>query len=123
VTGSCFEVDTGEIRFLVDYGMFQSGALADAKNRRFAFDPRGIAFVLLTRPHQSNGTGRRDQPARDENRLAAVGIGKAAGEIVGDRLGNAEHWEVCPHAQLNRETQAWRPARLRGSWIRRSAAV
>ena len=51
VTGSCFEVDTGEIRFLVDCGMFQGGAAADAKNRRFPFDARGIAFVLLTHAH------------------------------------------------------------------------
>jgi metallo-beta-lactamase family protein len=51
VTGSCFEVDTGEIRFLVDCGMFQGGAGAEAKNRRFAFDPRAIGFVLLTHAH------------------------------------------------------------------------
>ena len=51
VTGSCFEVDTGEGRFLVDCGMFQGGEAADAKNRAFAFDPRGIAFVLLTHAH------------------------------------------------------------------------
>ena len=50
VTGSCFEVDTGEIRFLVDCGMFQ-GTGADAKNRGFAFQPRDIAFVLLTHAH------------------------------------------------------------------------
>jgi metallo-beta-lactamase family protein len=50
VTGSCFEVDTGEIRFLVDCGMFQ-GAGADAKNRGLAFEPRGLAFVLLTHAH------------------------------------------------------------------------
>ena len=50
VTGSCFLVDTGEVRFLVDCGMFQGGG-ADAKNRRFAFDPRDIAFVLLTHAH------------------------------------------------------------------------
>jgi len=50
VTGSCFEVDTGEVRFLVDCGMFQ-GAGADAKNRAFAFAPRDIAFVLLTHAH------------------------------------------------------------------------
>jgi metallo-beta-lactamase family protein len=50
VTGSCFEVDTGEVRFLVDCGMFQ-GAGADAKNRGFAFEPRDIAFVLLTHAH------------------------------------------------------------------------
>jgi metallo-beta-lactamase family protein len=51
VTGSCFEVDTGELRFLVDCGMFQGGAAAEAKNRSFAFDARGIAFVLLTHAH------------------------------------------------------------------------
>lgn len=50
VTGSCFLVDTGEVRFLVDCGMFQ-GAGADAKNRRFGFEPRELAFVLLTHAH------------------------------------------------------------------------
>jgi metallo-beta-lactamase family protein len=51
VTGSCYLVDTGEVRFLVDCGMFQGGRAADAKNRKFAFDPRTIAFVLLTHAH------------------------------------------------------------------------
>ena len=50
VTGSCFLVDTGELKFLVDCGMFQGGG-AGRRNRRFAFDPRGIAFVLLTHAH------------------------------------------------------------------------
>jgi metallo-beta-lactamase family protein len=50
VTGSCFEVDTGEVRFLIDCGMFQ-GSGSEAKNRRFGFDPRRIAFVLLTHAH------------------------------------------------------------------------
>jgi len=51
VTGSCFLVDTGELSFLVDCGMFQGGRAADEKNSRFAFDPRTIAFVLLTHAH------------------------------------------------------------------------
>jgi metallo-beta-lactamase family protein len=51
VTGSCYLVDTGERKFLVECGMFQGGRAADAKNRRFAFDPREIAFVLLTHAH------------------------------------------------------------------------
>jgi metallo-beta-lactamase family protein len=50
VTGSCFLLDTGEMKFLVDCGMFQGGG-AGKKNRRFAFDPREIAFVLLTHAH------------------------------------------------------------------------
>jgi metallo-beta-lactamase family protein len=51
VTGSCYLVDTGEVKFLVECGMFQGGRAADAKNRRFAFEPRAIAFVLLTHAH------------------------------------------------------------------------
>ena len=51
VTGSCTLVDTGRTKFLVDCGMFQGGAEADRKNRRFAFDPREIAFVLLSHAH------------------------------------------------------------------------
>ena len=51
VTGSCYLVDTGGLRFLVDCGMFQGGRAADDKNRKFGFDPRTIAFVLLTHAH------------------------------------------------------------------------
>jgi metallo-beta-lactamase family protein len=51
VTGSCYLVDTGGIRFLVDCGMFQGGGEADRKNRAFGFDPRDIAFVLLSHAH------------------------------------------------------------------------
>ncbi|HTP62889.1 MAG TPA: MBL fold metallo-hydrolase [Burkholderiales bacterium] len=51
VTGSCHLVDTGEVKFLVDCGMFQGGRGADRKNRRFAFRPADIAFVLLTHAH------------------------------------------------------------------------
>ena len=51
VTGSCFLVDTGKLKFLIDCGMFQGGRLADAKNRRFAFAPREIAFVALSHAH------------------------------------------------------------------------
>ena len=51
VTGSCYLVDTGEVRFLIECGMFQGGRSAEAKNRRFGFDPREIAFVLLSHAH------------------------------------------------------------------------
>jgi len=51
VTGSCYLVDTGELKFLVDCGMFQGGSAADRNNRSFAFDPRDIAFVLLSHAH------------------------------------------------------------------------
>jgi metallo-beta-lactamase family protein len=51
VTGSCYLVDTGAIKFLIECGMRQGGRLAAARNRRFAFEPRDIAFVLLSHAH------------------------------------------------------------------------
>ncbi|HXK56109.1 MAG TPA: MBL fold metallo-hydrolase, partial [Gammaproteobacteria bacterium] len=52
VTGSCFLVETGEVRFLIDCGMFQGGREAPARNRKpFGFDPESIDFVLLTHAH------------------------------------------------------------------------
>lgn len=52
VTGSCYQVESNGLRFLVDCGMFQGGREARARNRvAFDFDPRGIDFVLLTHAH------------------------------------------------------------------------
>ncbi|MEY3122210.1 MAG: hypothetical protein RI993_1035 [Pseudomonadota bacterium] len=52
VTGSCYLIETKEIRFLVDCGMFQGGREADHKNRTaINFDPEKIDFVLLTHAH------------------------------------------------------------------------
>jgi metallo-beta-lactamase family protein len=51
VTGSCYLVDTGAVKFLIECGMRQGGRQADARNRRFDFSPRDIAFVLLSHAH------------------------------------------------------------------------
>jgi len=51
VTGSCYLVDTGEVKFLIECGMFQGGAGSERKNRRFGFAPKDIAFVLLSHAH------------------------------------------------------------------------
>ena len=54
VTGSCYLVETGATRFLVDCGMFQGGPEARQKNQRalnLGFDVREIDFVLLTHAH------------------------------------------------------------------------
>jgi metallo-beta-lactamase family protein len=54
VTGSCTLVETGDLRFLVDCGMFQGGREARSKNLnalKFGFDVRSIDFVLLTHAH------------------------------------------------------------------------
>lgn len=52
VTGSCYLIETRDLRFLVDCGMVQGGREAPARNRKpFDFDPRKIDFVLLTHAH------------------------------------------------------------------------
>jgi metallo-beta-lactamase family protein len=52
VTGSCFRIETAKTRFLVDCGMFQGGkALKEYNYGDFAFDPKGLDFVLLTHAH------------------------------------------------------------------------
>lgn len=52
VTGSCYQVTSGKLNFLVDCGMFQGGRTADERNRRFPeFDPEALDFVLLTHAH------------------------------------------------------------------------
>ncbi|MCE7916263.1 MAG: MBL fold metallo-hydrolase, partial [Nitrosomonas sp. PRO5] len=52
VTGSCYLVETAEVRFLVDCGMFQGGRDADHKNHTaINFNPETIDFVLLTHAH------------------------------------------------------------------------
>lgn len=52
VTGSCYLVETEQVKFLVDCGMFQGAPETEARNRRpFPFDARHIDFVLLTHAH------------------------------------------------------------------------
>lgn len=52
VTGSCYLIESGELRFLVECGMIQGGRDAAQRNRNaFPFDPRSIDFVLLTHAH------------------------------------------------------------------------
>jgi metallo-beta-lactamase family protein len=52
VTGSCFVVETGAHRVLVDCGLFQGDRASEARNRqRFPFDPAAIDAVVLTHAH------------------------------------------------------------------------
>jgi metallo-beta-lactamase family protein len=52
VTGSCYLVEAGGCRFLVDCGLFQGGREGQARNRQaFAFEPRALDFVIVTHAH------------------------------------------------------------------------
>ncbi len=90
VTGSCVLVQAGDVRFLVDCGLFQGGREAETKNRRrFEFDPRRIDFVLLSHAHIDH-SGLLP-------RLAAAGFGgpvhttAATADLAGVMLRDAAH--------------------------------
>jgi metallo-beta-lactamase family protein len=52
VTGSCFYVDTGKVKFLVDCGAFNGTRELEALNYDpFAFDPAQLDYVFLTHGH------------------------------------------------------------------------
>src|ERR1035437_9814086 len=52
VTGSCYLLVVEGVQFLVDCGMHQGDDRDEARNfAPFVFDPRAIAFVLLTHAH------------------------------------------------------------------------
>jgi metallo-beta-lactamase family protein len=56
VTGSCYVFETSSCTFAVDCGLFQGGRAEREQNRQpFAFDPRLLAFVLLTHAHLDHG--------------------------------------------------------------------
>jgi hypothetical protein len=57
------------------------------------------------RPHQQEGHRDRDQPAADQDLLASEAVGPAAGEVVGQRLGHAEHDDERQHRRARGEVK------------------
>ncbi|HAM37605.1 TPA: MBL fold hydrolase [Patescibacteria group bacterium] len=52
VTGSCYYIDTGELKFLVDCGAYQGSRENEAMNyEAFPFNPADLDFVFLTHAH------------------------------------------------------------------------
>ncbi len=52
VTGSCFVIDTGDVCFAVDCGLFQGPKEVKELNyKEFVIDPKAIDFLLLTHAH------------------------------------------------------------------------
>ncbi|MDD5763782.1 MAG: MBL fold metallo-hydrolase [Candidatus Bipolaricaulis anaerobius] len=52
VTGSCFHLEVGDLRILIDCGMFQGPPELEARNTApFPFDPKGVDWLVLTHGH------------------------------------------------------------------------
>jgi metallo-beta-lactamase family protein len=52
VTGSCYQIEHGRGRFMIDCGLFQgTKTVRELNYGNFPFDPRAFDFVLLTHAH------------------------------------------------------------------------
>src|SRR3989338_1162478 len=52
VTGSCHLIETGNIKILIDCGMYQGGGgLSEENLKPFGFRPKDINYLLLTHAH------------------------------------------------------------------------
>ena len=110
VTGSCFLVEAGGARFLVDCGMHQGGRDAEARNHQaWPFDPADIDFVLLTHAHIDH-SGLLP-------RLVAMGFKgpivctRATADLLGVMLLDSAHIQEASWARWQRRRQRGRPAR------------
>jgi metallo-beta-lactamase family protein len=55
VTGSCFLLEDGNIKFLVDCGMFQGGKEIEKRNVSVGkYRPQGLKYILLTHAHMDH---------------------------------------------------------------------
>ena len=52
VTGSCYLLEVGSVKIIIDCGMYQGGGgLAEENLKPFGFKPRDINYLLLTHAH------------------------------------------------------------------------
>ncbi len=108
VTGSCYLIETGTVRFLVDCGMFQGGREAPTRNRKaFDFDPRALDFVLLTHAHIDH-SGLLPRLTR-EGFNGAIYTTTATSQLLGIMLPDSAHiqeMDAIRAAQHHRKASA-----------------
>jgi len=110
VTGSCFLVDTGRLRFAVDCGMHQGGREAGPKNRAFPpFDAASLDFALVTHAHLDH-CGLLPVLAAHAPRLP-VYTTRATADLLPVMLGDSAHIQAREHAHALRH-RAPAPAAL-----------
>ena len=65
VTGSCFLLDDGKNKILIDCGLFQCPKFCDIRSREsLPFDPKNISALFVTHPHIDH-TGRIPKLVKD----------------------------------------------------------
>lgn len=104
VTGSCFLVDTGRVRFAVDCGMHQGGREAAPRNRAFpAFDPAGLDFAIVTHAHLDH-CGLLPVLCARAPRLP-VFTTRATADLLPVMLADSAHIQSRDHAHGSRHRQ------------------
>ena len=102
VTGSCYLVETDEISFLVDCGLFQGSAQEEALNKTpFAFAVSDLDFVLLSHAHIDH-SGRIPQLYRAGYR-GPVYATKATTDLCWIMLPDSGHIQEKEQEWLNRK--------------------
>lgn len=118
VTGSCYLVDLGDTKFLIDCGAFQGYKMEHMNREPFPFDPASIDYVFLTHAHYDHSgrlpllvkqgfKGRiiATQPTRDLTKIILLDSAKIQKE-------DYERWEVRAkeHGNISeKEAQERRP--------------
>lgn len=102
VTGSCYYLETGHSRLLIDCGMFQGRSSEDALNKEaFPFNPSDIDYILLTHAHIDH-SGRIPKMYVEGFRGQVIAT-KATVELCSIMLPDSGHIQEAENEWINRK--------------------